>query len=176
MRTSQRLFAVAAAAVVLETAAPAAVADGELPAPRVISLTPRVITLHPRVVDVRPKQGHNTVVIEADVLFAFDSARLSSGAASVLNGVIQTLKAEHTTKATITGYTDSIGSPGYNQGLSERRAGAVRTYLSQHLGSGVSYQAVGRGESNPVAPNQTADGKDNPSGRRKNRRVVIAYS
>jgi OOP family OmpA-OmpF porin len=52
---------------------------------------------------------------------------------------------------TITGYTDRLGSPKYNQKLSERRANAVREYLMSKGVDGSRLKAVGRGEENPVA-------------------------
>jgi OOP family OmpA-OmpF porin len=54
------------------------------------------------------------------------------------------------TDITITGYTDRIGKPKYNQKLSERRANAVREYLVSKGIDGSRLKAVGQGEANPV--------------------------
>jgi len=65
----------------------------------------------------------------------------------------------------VEGHTDSVGSDKYNQRLSERRAHAVVKYL---IGKGIEsnrLQAAGFGESRPIAPNET------PEGRAKNRRT-----
>lgn len=68
---------------------------------------------------------------------------------------------------TITGYTDDVGSDGYNLSLSRRRAEAVRAELSKSLGGGVAVRAIGKGEEQPVSSNDTA------RGRALNRRVEI---
>lgn len=157
-------------------AGPVGVTDQPLPSPRVVTLTPRVVKLEKRVVDLRPKKRHKTVTVDADVLFAFDSARLSAGASRVLDEVVETLATRHARSATIVGHTDSVGSASYNQRLSERRARAVRDYLRGRPETArIRYRVVGRGERDPVAPNTQPNGRDDPAGRRKNRRVTIAY-
>jgi len=65
------------------------------------------------------------------------------------------------------GYTDSTGSPAYNQELSERRAQSVADYLTSHGISGGRLTVKGYGEANPVADNKTREG------RAHNRRVVV---
>lgn len=173
---STALIAWLTALVVFAAGQPAAAAP-PLPSPRIVDLQPRVVTLKPRIVDLRPRQHRHTYVVDADVLFAFDSAKLSPDAASVLDGVVRTLARPAVTKVTITGYTDSIGSAGYNRDLSRRRADAVRSYLQQKVANRhLHYTSVGKGEADPVAPNSTPGGSDNPAGRRKNRRVTITYS
>ena len=70
---------------------------------------------------------------------------------------------------TTIGYTDSVGSAGYNEKLSVKRANAVKAYL---VGKGLDrsmIDAVGRGAAEPVADNET------PEGRAKNRRTVIEF-
>ena len=67
----------------------------------------------------------------------------------------------------VIGHTDSTGSDSYNQGLSERRASSVKTYLASHGVNGERVLTVGKGESEPVASNATSDG------RQMNRRVEI---
>src|SRR5581483_6608428 len=70
----------------------------------------------------------------------------------------------------IEGYTDSTGTADFNQKLSEQRANAVRDFL---MGQGLNTQnmtAVGYGENYPVAPNDTA------AGRQLNRRVELVIS
>mgnify|MGYP000004659194 CR=1 FL=1 len=68
---------------------------------------------------------------------------------------------------TVVGHTDSRGTDEYNQGLSERRAGAARTYLMSQGISPDRIEAVGRGETEPV------DSNDSDTGRQANRRVEI---
>ena len=167
---SRRLLLSAVGVVAALVAGGAPVAAAAAPTP-----PPRIVDLKPRVIDLKPKQSKHTYTVDADVLFAFDSAKLSPDATSVLDDVVRTLREDEATKVKVTGYTDAIGSTSYNQSLSERRAKAVRDHLEAKVGSS-SYTAVGRGEANPVAPNAKPGGADNPDGRRKNRRVVIAYS
>ena len=77
-------------------------------------------------------------------------------------------------KVELAGYTDSIGTEQYNQKLSERRAEAVKQYLiKEGAVDKAMISARGYGESSPIAPNKTKDGKDNPEGRAQNRRVEI---
>jgi outer membrane protein OmpA-like peptidoglycan-associated protein len=70
----------------------------------------------------------------------------------------------------IEGNTDSVGSDAYNQGLSERRAEAVRSYLAQQGVLESSMTARGLGETQPIASNSTAEG------RQQNRRVELIVS
>ena len=65
----------------------------------------------------------------------------------------------------LVGYTDNVGSDEYNQKLSERRANAVKDYLVKKGIAETLITAVGKGETNPIADNSTAEGKE------KNRRV-----
>ena len=68
-----------------------------------------------------------------------------------------------------TGHTDSIGTEAYNQKLSERRAAAVKDYLVSKGIPASKITTIGKGESQPVATNKTAEG------RQKNRRVDIEF-
>lgn len=175
MRDTLRTLTVTASVAGLLAAAPAAAAAEPSASPRVVDLKPRVITLTPRIVDIAPKKEKNTYTVDSDVLFAFNSAKLSGGATNVLDDLAGDLKSDGARKAVVTGYTDSVGSSSYNRKLSERRAQAVRDYLRQQA-SDVSYTAKGLGEKNPVAANKKPDGSDNPRGRRQNRRVTVSYS
>jgi outer membrane protein OmpA-like peptidoglycan-associated protein len=91
------------------------------------------------------------VVMQSDVLFAYDSARLSARAAAQLRMVAGELERRHAHSVTVEGYTDSRGSSTYNARLSRRRADAVR----DALGARFAARAVGRGEASPVASNAT---------------------
>jgi outer membrane protein OmpA-like peptidoglycan-associated protein len=70
----------------------------------------------------------------------------------------------------IEGHTDSVGSDATNQALSEQRAQAVQSALLQRGVSGSQISSVGKGESTPVA------GNDSASGRQANRRVELIFS
>ncbi|MBO0828692.1 MAG: OmpA family protein [Streptosporangiales bacterium] len=176
MRVLARSLASGVCLAALLVAAQPAAAAPPLPSPRIVDLKPRVVTLKPRIVDLRPKQRKRTFTVDADVLFAFDSAKLSPDATTVLDDVVRTLDHPGVTKATVTGYTDSIGSRAYNLSLSRRRAAAVRAYLQGKVtNSRLRCTATGKGEKDPVASNTKPGGSDDPVGRRKNRRVVISY-
>ena len=101
--------------------------------------------------------------------FAFDSAKLSPNDMAKLDEVAGPLKKEGAIGGTISGYTDSVGTDAYNMGLSKRRADAVAKYLeSQGVQLAGRFTVNGYGESNPVASNDTAEG------RAQNRRVVVS--
>lgn len=108
--------------------------------------------------------------LDANVLFAHDSADLSPEAAEVLAGVAADIAARGTGEVVVTGHTDSEGSSSYNQTLSEQRAASVLAVLQPQSGDGVTFRAVGRGEGEPVATNETDEG------RQQNRRVTVVYA
>ncbi len=104
--------------------------------------------------------------ISSDLLFAFNSAVLKPTAAPVIASWASRMAADHAAWI-ITGHTDWIGSDGYNQRLSMRRAEAVREALIRRGISPQRLTARGRGESQPVADNRT------DAGRSLNRRVEV---
>lgn len=109
------------------------------------------------------------VIVINDVLFEFDSARLTAGDKSKLDLIATRLKREApSARLRVSGHTDSVGRDGYNQKLSEKRAISVTDYLvSSGIPRGSFASVVGDGESRPVADNKTA------GGRALNRRVEI---
>jgi OOP family OmpA-OmpF porin len=110
------------------------------------------------------------IVINAAMLFGYDSAVLSDDARAVLNERIREYqgKAKLTEKMIVVGHTDSRGSEAYNQKLSEKRAQAVADYLKANTYvTATQIEAAGKGESEPVASNMYEDG------RAQNRRVEI---
>lgn len=108
--------------------------------------------------------------VTSDVLFGFDSAKLSGKAKSTLADVIKVLDSAPDSAVRVVGHTDSKGSDSYNQRLSESRADAVVDYLVSNGVKPARLKPEGRGESDPVAPNEV-NGKDSPDGRAQNRRV-----
>lgn len=112
------------------------------------------------------------IALSADVLFDFDKADLKPEAKPSLDKVVAVLKSYPKATATVEGHTDSKGDDAYNQKLSERRADSVRKWLAAN-GASLRMSTRGWGEKKPVAPNAKPDGKDNPEGRQKNRRVEI---
>jgi OOP family OmpA-OmpF porin len=98
-------------------------------------------------------------IVLRGVNFAFDSAELDAASAGVLDVAAEQLHRCPNLAVHVAGYTDSVGSDAYDQGLSERRAHAVR---GQRVDRGVSASrltAIGYGESSPVASNDTAEGR-----------------
>lgn len=106
-------------------------------------------------------------IILKNVFFGFDSDLLSEVAKRELKLVYESQKEAKT--LTIIGHTDSKGTAFYNQGLSERRAAAVGTYMIS-LGFKGDLVTIGKGESSPIASNETE------TGRAKNRRVEIVIN
>ena len=114
-----------------------------------------------------PATMKENVSIELKVLFDYDKSVVKDEYSSELQKVADFMKEHPDTKATIEGHTDSRGSDEYNQGLSERRANAVKDKLVSGYGVDASrLDAVGYGEARPVADNSTDEG------RAENRRVV----
>ena len=107
------------------------------------------------------------VVRLEEVQFATDKSDITAKAAAVLDGIATALQRCPETRVRLSAYTDSSGSDAYNQKLSQRRADSVRAYLIQHGVSASRIEARGYGESNPIASNDT------PEGRAQNRRVEI---
>jgi outer membrane protein OmpA-like peptidoglycan-associated protein len=110
------------------------------------------------------------VMTLSDVLFDTGRATLKAGAARDLDRLAQALKDNPNTRVKIEGFTDSVGSDSYNQGLSERRAQAVADALRMRGVPTERLQAEGLGKEFPVASN------DSPAGRQQNRRVEIVFS
>jgi outer membrane protein OmpA-like peptidoglycan-associated protein len=106
------------------------------------------------------------LVITEQVYFETAKAKIRKDSYDILNEVATVLKDNPQIKLMrVEGHTDNRGSEDYNQDLSQRRAESVRRYL---IGQGVSdnrLAAVGYGEAEPIADNETEEG------RRKNRRV-----
>ena len=115
------------------------------------------------------------IELSSDVLFDFDKADLLPKAIPELQKVAIVLKSYPNAACSIEGHTDNKGLKDYNQKLSERRAASVRTWLVAH-GVSSSMTTRGWGATKPVAPNALPDGRDDPAGRQKNRRVEIVVS
>jgi outer membrane protein OmpA-like peptidoglycan-associated protein len=110
------------------------------------------------------------VLTLGDVLFVTGHSELRAGSSEHLNRLVSFLNRYPERSAVIEGYTDSIGTQEYNQGLSERRAESVRSYLIAQGVDSSRLAASGRGESNPVGDNASSDG------RQQNRRVEVVIS
>ena len=102
------------------------------------------------------------------VLFDFNKSTLQSASDPVLQQILDLLKKNPTQKIEVQGHTDNVGADAYNQTLSEARAKAIVTWLTQHGIAGDRLTAKGFGKTRPIADNAT------DTGRAKNRRVEIA--
>jgi outer membrane protein OmpA-like peptidoglycan-associated protein len=113
------------------------------------------------------KTERGMVLTLGDVLFDTAQATLKPGALPTIDRLATFLKDSPDRSVEVEGHTDSMGSDSYNQDLSQRRADAVRQAL---LSRGVAtdrISATGKGESAPIASNESA------GGRQQNRRVEI---
>jgi len=112
----------------------------------------------------------NQSAIMQGVSFEFNKATLTRSASSILDRVAEVLKESPGFVIEIAGHTDSIGSASYNQQLSQARAESARQYLIEQGVNPERLQARGYGESDPIADNDTDEGR--ASNRRVELRVV----
>jgi OOP family OmpA-OmpF porin len=104
---------------------------------------------------------------ELKLLFDFDSAELRPESITELERVVKFMNDVPIATVQIDGYTDSVGTEEYNLKLSDRRAKAVFDYLSSRGVDPTRMASKGFGESQPIASNDTAEG------RQQNRRVMM---
>lgn len=112
-----------------------------------------------------------SIDLPADVLFDFDKAELRADAAPSLDKAAELIKSYATAPLSVLGHTDGKGTDAYNDALSLRRAEAVARALQRQTQR--QARVEGRGKREPIAPNTTPDGRDDPQGRQLNRRVQI---
>ncbi len=101
------------------------------------------------------------------LLFDFDSAELRPESITELERVVKFMGDVPFATVLVEGHTDSVGGDAYNLALSDRRAKAVFDYLSSRGVDPARVKSVGKGESAPIADNNTAEG------RQENRRVML---
>lgn len=110
------------------------------------------------------------IELKQKIFFATAKTRILSRSFPLLNEVAQVLKDRPSVHVRIEGHTDSRGNDAYNQRLSDGRANSVRAYLVQRGIDPVRMEAIGFGESRPIADNRTR------SGRSMNRRVEFVIT
>ncbi len=107
------------------------------------------------------------VNLSGDFLFTKGSSQLSDGAKKKIKAIADALKRDKDNKITVIGYTDNKGNKSSNQKLSERRAKAVMKELIADGIASTKVSAIGKGDEEPVASNDTEEG------RAKNRRTEL---
>src|SRR3954470_19963863 len=120
-----------------------------------------------RIASTRNDKRGFVVALSGGVLFDTGKNVLKAGAKSTLTKIADQLKTNPDAKIAVEGHTDSVGTEAKNQELSDKRASAVRDFL---VSAGVPQDhitAAGKGESEPIATNKTA------AGRQQNRRVEL---
>jgi outer membrane protein OmpA-like peptidoglycan-associated protein len=115
------------------------------------------------------------VSVVGDALFDFDKANLRPDAEETLVAAGPEIAKLGSKPTRVEGHTDAIGSDTYNMKLSEARAATVRDWLAGRALVPAATPIKGYGKSSPIAPNQTSDGRDDPEGRQKNRRVEVVF-
>jgi outer membrane protein OmpA-like peptidoglycan-associated protein len=116
---------------------------------------------------VKEEERGLVVTLSGGVLFRSAESTLLSSAQVKLDQVANALLAVRARNLIVEGHTDSQGSESYNQGLSQRRADAVRDYLVKRGYPADRIQSRGKGKGSPIADNAS------PEGRANNRRVEI---
>lgn len=107
------------------------------------------------------------LIMPGNITFSTNSSNINTNFTGVLNSVALVLEEYNKTLIVVSGHTDSVGSSQHNQKLSEARAGSVANYLRGQKILSERLDIVGFGETQPVANNQSAGGRE------LNRRVEI---
>lgn len=117
------------------------------------------------------KEGNNLVLSMPElVLFDFNKYEVKNKVKGSLNTLAKALEENPDIRIKIDGYTDFIGSEGYNLELSVKRAKSIKNYLVDRGVKSSNISIEGYGKQNPIANNATA------AGRAKNRRVEFIIS
>lgn len=117
----------------------------------------------------RTENGIITTMRE-NLLFDSGKSVLKPSAKDSVNAIADIIKNYPEDHIIVVGHTDNVGSDSYNQQLSEQRARAVRLQMVERGVPATSIEAMGQGETSPVADNGTV------AGRAKNRRVELQIS
>jgi OOP family OmpA-OmpF porin len=110
-------------------------------------------------------------IVLKDVLYEFNKAELTPDSKEKLDHLYDIMVDNPTIEIELSSHTDSKGTDAYNLDLSDKRARSCVDYLIEKGIASNRMTSKGYGESRPIAPNELADGKDNPDGRALNRRT-----
>jgi outer membrane protein OmpA-like peptidoglycan-associated protein len=120
------------------------------------------------------KTDRGLVLYLPDVLFDFDRDELTAPAREKIQAVAEIIvRLAPERSVSVEGHADSVGAEDYNLALSLRRARSVESELLTGGVDAGKVAMIGFGERFPVAPNEHPDGRDNPEGRSRNRRVEV---
>ncbi len=110
----------------------------------------------------------DAIVITEKILFEYDKAVIQDASFGLCDELVDVIKKNpRIKKLSIEGHSDGDGSAKYNKKLSQKRADAVLKYFVDHGVEAARLTAIGHGEEQPIAPNDTDEGKE------KNRRVAF---
>jgi OOP family OmpA-OmpF porin len=125
----------------------------QAPEPQAAEVAPAPAAIILPLVPVQQK-----ISFSGDALFAFDKSVLRPESRALLDDLVAKLAGTSSEKVLVTGHTDRIGTPKYNQKLSEQRAAAVKDYLVSKNLQADSIEAKGFGETQPVTTAGTCTG------------------
>jgi outer membrane protein OmpA-like peptidoglycan-associated protein len=132
------------------------------PSPRAVAVPETTHVSEPPPAATKPERA----VAVHRIHFDFGSDRLTDESMQILDTIVHAMKADRAWRASIEGHTDALGSPDYNQALSERRAQAAHAYLQSAGIAPGRLSVIGFGASRPVAPHDAR-------GHASNRRVEL---
>lgn len=111
-----------------------------------------------------------SIILSSDVLFDTNSSDLSNDSETILEQVSQEIDDASSSDVSIDGYADNTGNDDINIPLSKDRANSVESALSDLISrEGVTFTVEGHGSADPIASNETEDGRE------RNRRVTVTF-
>jgi outer membrane protein OmpA-like peptidoglycan-associated protein len=145
-----------------------------VPSPGGLAATVSALSADKSDLNVRVTDLGTVIDLPADALFDYDEATLTPAAETELRKATALIGRGPAGPVQVIGHTDSKGDDTYNQKLSEARARTVAGWFGRQVGIRQrTFQVSGKGETAPIAPNETPSGADDPQGRVKNRRVEV---